>query len=60
MMDASTIAALMRHLKGTVSLCNEALIESDGMNTLSSLLRDLAVKSQAALIELKKEPVKAG
>lgn len=49
---------LVRQLKGVNTLCNAALELSCG-EVLLSLLRDLAVKSQSALIELKKEPVKA-
>ena len=50
---------LVRQLKGVSAICGDAILETPDGSVLSSLLRDLAVKSQSALIEIKKEPVKA-
>lgn len=45
---------ITRHVKGMISLCDESADEPM-TPTLAALLRDLAVKSHAVLIELKKE-----
>lgn len=58
-MESDLKDRVVRHLKGVVTLCDEAILEVSEGSVLSSLLRDLAVKSQSALIEMKKEPVKA-
>jgi len=58
-MERGLSEKLTRQLKGVSSVCGEAILEIPEGSVLSSLLRDLAVKSQSALIEIKKEPVKA-
>lgn len=50
---------IVRHLKGMVTLCDEAAPVAPTGSAISDLLRDLAVKSESALLELRKEPLKA-
>ncbi len=50
---------ITRHLKGMVTLCDEARGFTIQDSTLDGLLRDLALKSGSALLELRKEPLKA-
>ena len=50
---------ITRHLKGMVTLCDEARGFTGQGTTLDDLLRDLALKSGSALLELRKEPLKS-
>lgn len=55
----SVLDRVTRHLKGMVTLCDEARGFTSQESTLDGLLRDLALKSSEALLELRKEPIKA-
>jgi hypothetical protein len=57
--ERSLLDRLVRQLKGVQTIAGEAILEVREGSVLSSLLRDLVVKSQSALSEIKKEPVKA-
>lgn len=50
---------IVRHLKGMVTLCDEARGVTLQGTTVDDLLRDLALKAGTTLLELKKEPLKA-
>jgi hypothetical protein len=50
---------IVRHLKGMVTLCDEARGFTSQESTLDGLLRDLALKAGEALLVIRKEPLKA-
>jgi hypothetical protein len=50
---------ITRHLKGMVTLCDEARGFTQGDSALDAILRELALKSGMALLELRDKPIKA-
>ena len=56
---ASVQDRITRHLKGMVTLCDEARGFTIEGTILDALLRDLALKSGSVLLELRKEPLKS-